>query len=693
MVSKLNQHRLAIALKFSVITIAVIALYFQDLNMVFKGALTNESTYQILAIPFLFAYLLFRKRKMINATLQPPQTNTRGFQKYSSTLTGITLSAVAILTYWYGSYTFTPLEYHMITLPFLAAGLTLIIFNLQTLKQLIFPIAFLIFLTPPPDQILYSTGSTLANLTASTSNTLANAFGMHAVLSTSLGSPIITLTLPDHTTLPFMVNVACSGVYGLIGFLIFALFIAYIMRGKLRNKFAILLMGIPLIVALNIIRITTILAIGYNFGENLGLQLFHTVGDTVLMFIGILLLLAITDKAFKKPKPTKPCPTCNPTPNLTEAFCPNCGKLFKYPKTKLNRADIAKIAGIAIIAVMLLSIQVPIFALTQGPPQVIIQTPSGIQVNTSNSILPNIPGYTLNYLYRDTQFEKESGIDAALVYSYSATNENALSVWIAIQIAPSVTSEHQWETCLINYPLSQGNPATVNQLDLRDKQIQENPPLTARYFAFQYKNTNQTQVVFYWYETATFNTNKTSETKSIMISLVTYPASHQNVSNAETQELPVANAINNYWQPIQTWSIVALSISQNGLALSAGATTILVLLIFYAIYLDRKDKLALLNLYRKLPLQDQLIIKAVNNTKNTNNPTTQAITLAYQKLSKTPTAETWIAQKLTEAENAGTIKKILINKDDNPALAWKNQIPEKTSLLKWLKIQPLTNQT
>jgi len=687
MTSTLSQHRLAVAIKLSVIAVAVMAFYVQDLSMVFKGALTDESTFHILAIPFLFAYLLFRKRKMINAALQPPQTSTRGFQKYFSTLTGITLSAVAILTYWYGSYTFTPLEYHMLTLPFLAAGLTLILFNLQTLKQLIVPIVFLIFLTPPPVEILYSVGSALANLSASASNALANVFGLHSVLSTAYGSPMITLTRPDHTILTFSVNVACSGVYSLIGFVIFALFIAYITRGKLRNKFAILIMGIPLIAALNIIRITTILAIGYNFGEDLALQLFHYVGATVLMFIGTLLLLAITEKVFKKPKPPQPCPTCNPpTTNPTEPFCPNCGKLFKHPKTKLNRADITKIAGIAIIVVMLLSIQAPVFALTQGPAQVIIQTPSGTEVNTSNSLLPNMTGYTLSYVYRDTAFEQESGVDAALVYSYSSPNETTSPVWVAVQIAASVSSEHRWETCLISWPLSQGEQMAVNQLDLRDIQIQDNPPMTARYFAFQYKDTNQTQVVLYWYETATFNTNGTAQTKSVMISLIMYPSSSQNVSEAENQELPIANAINSYWAPIQTWSTIALSISQNGLALSAGATAILVLLILYAAYLDRKEKLALLNLYRKLPTQNQLIIKAVTNAKNIHNPTTQAITLEYQKLTQTPTSETWIAQKLAEAENAGLIKKITANKNDEPTIQWKNQVPSKQSIFKRLHL-------
>ena len=687
MASLKNRYSLAVALKFATIAVVVVAFYLQDLRIVFGNALSDEATFHILAIPFIFVYLMFRKRKMVSATIQQKASKTQFLQKNFTTIVGVLLCTIAVLVYWFGSYTFTPLEYHILTLPILTAGLVLILFNGQTLRQLAFPIVFLFFLTPPPAEFLFGVGSTLATLSAGASNALTNLFGMASSISTQYGSPLITLTRPNSSVMSFSVDVACSGIYSLIGFLIFALFIAYITRGQLRNKFAILLMGIPLIVALNIIRITTILAIGYNFGEDLALQLFHYVGATVLMFIGTLLLLAITDKAFKKPKPPQPCPTCNPTPtNPTQPFCPNCGKLFKHPKTKLNRTDITKIAGIAIIVVMLLSIQAPVFALTQGPAQVIIQTPSGTEINTSNSLLPNMTGYILSYVYRDTAFEQLSGDDAALVYTYGSTDASKQTVWVAVQIAASVSSEHRWETCLINWPLSQGDQATVNQLDLRDIQIQENPPMTARYFAFQYKNTNQTQVILYWYETATFNTNNTAQTKSVMISLVMYPSSPQNVSDAEAQELPIANAINNYWKPIQTWSTVTLSISQNGLVLSAGATAILVLLILYAVFLDRKEKLALLNLYRKLPSQDQLIMKAVTNAKNMHNPTTQAITLELQKLSPTPNSETWVAQKLDEAENAGLIKKILINKDDNPALAWKSQIPEKNSIFNWLKI-------
>ena len=675
----LTQHRIAIALKFSVITAAVLALYSQDLSMVFTGALTNESTYHILAIPFLFGYLLYRKRKMVNASLDSEQASARGFQKYFSILAGASLCSVAVLAYWYGSYTFTPIEYHMLTLPLLVAGLVLILFGTQTLKQLLFPIIFLIFLTPPPDEILYTVGSALANLCASASNSLANLFGMHAVLSSSNTGPVVTL-ITSHATLPFNVDVACSGIYSIIGFGIFAIFIAYITVGRLANKLAILVMGIPLIIALNIIRITAILAIGFNIGENLALTLFHDVGATVLMFIGTFVLLIITEKIFKQPAPPPPCPTCSPAlANLPQPLCTSCGKLLKYPKIKISKTDVVKIIGIAIIVIMLLFIQAPVFAITKGPAQVMNQTPSGTQIstmaNTANFVFPNIQGYKISYSYRDAAFEQESGDDAALVYCYNSQQTTSPTIWVALQIASSVISEHQWETCLINFPLSQGDQATVRQLDLRDIQLEINPPMSARYFAFQYINNNQTEIVLYWYETAIFETNSTSQTKSVMISLIAYPSKGQSVSQVENDELPVAQDINNYWQPIQTWTTIALALSQNGLALSGGAAAIFVLLAFYEVYLDRREKHALLIMYKKLSAQDQLLIKAVNNLKNA---TTQAVTNEFQKLSSTSISESYIAQKLDEAEKAGLIKKSLISQKDCPFLIWKNQASKKS---------------
>jgi exosortase len=669
-----NFGRIASALKFSLIAVVIVAVYFQDLSIVFNSALHDEATFHILAIPFLFAYLLYRKRKMISATTNQKNPNTIARTRHIPTLIGSLLSATALILYWYGSYTFTPLEYHMFTLPFFTAGLVLILFNVQTLKQLLFPIAFLIFLAPPPVEILYSVGSSLSVLSSEASNALANLFGVSSSISNAYGNPILTITRPDQSIINFTVDVACSGIYSLIGFVIFAVFIAYITRSKIQNKLAILIMGVPLIITLNIIRITTILAIGYHYGEQLALQVFHTVGATVLMFLGTLLLLGITEKLIKKPKPQQPCPNCNPTtPNTTDESCPNCGKLLRIPKTKLRRNDLAKIATIATIVGLLLLIQAPVFALTEGPAQVIIQTPTGEQGNTE--ILPQMPNYSIQYVYRDKNFEQISDQDASLIYAYTSTDKAKPTVWVGIEVAPTISSLHRWEVCLITWPLSQGNQLTVTQIDLRDTQTLSNPPITARYFAFQYQSTNSTQLVLYWYETSTFTVNGTSQQKHVKISLITYPKTPEQVPEAETQLLPFATAINNYWQPIKAWTQISLAISQNGLTLSTATTALIAATIVYWQILNTQKKHSLQILYGKLPEQDQQLLDAIRITQKTGNPTTTNIATQLQQLTKTNTPPEQLQQKLEETANTGLITKTITNNNDEPTTTWKTQLP------------------
>ena len=406
------------------------------------------------------------------------------------------------------------------------------------------------------------------------------------------------------------------------------------------------------------------------------------------MFIGTLILLAITEKAFNKPISVQACKNCNPKPpNQTDEACPNCGRLLKISKTKLRRSDLAKIAGIAIAIVILLSIQAPTFALTQGPAQVIIQTPSGSQGNTQ--ILPTITGYNLSYVYRDTNFEQLSGIDEALVYLYAPGDNSKATVWVAVEVAQSQSSEHGWETCLQTWPLSQGYQPSVTQLDLRDVQTQANPPITARYFAFQYHSTNQTQLVLYWYETSTFTINGTTQQKSVQMSLITYPQSPQQVATSESQLLPFATAINNYWQPIQTWAQIALALSQNGLLLSAITAAMLVVILSYQALLNRQEKFSLIKLYNKLPVQDKLLLTAVYQAQKTRKPTAANIAAQIQTLTTAPPSVDNLTAKLEEAAKVGLLNKTIANNADEPTIIWKNQLPKRTSpfRLSWLHRQ------
>ena len=668
------QRNATLISKVAIVVFATVIVFFQDLSIVANDALHTEFMSHILVIPFLFSYIIYRTRKIIRASIPFESSPSHRKAFPYKEIIGILLFLIAFLTYSYGSYTFAPLEYHMFALPIFVTACTLILFNTQTLRQLAFPILFLFFLMPPPTQIVYALGSTLSIISTQASCTILNLFGLPAKISTAYGNPTITITQPNGTPLSFTVDIACSGIYSLIGFLIFASFIAYIARTKTWKKPAIFLIGLPLIYLLNILRITIIVLLGYNYGVELAMNIFHLLGGWTLIFLGTLLLLIITEKALKiqlfTKKETISCLQCNPITEHKQNFCPSCGRLLKYVDVKLNKPDLAKITTLTISVILIISIQTPIFALTKGPADILTQLATDQQPTTE--ILPQVNDYTLNFVYRDKKFEQEAKQDASLIYAYIPTNGSQNTIWVAVEIASAKSSLHSWEVCLITWPLSHGYQTSVTQLDLKDVQLLENPPLIARYFAFQYKNNNMTQIVLYWRETSTFTTNTTTQQKHVKISLIAYPHETEPIQQTEDELLKLGKAIANYWQPMKTWTEIALLISKNGNHLLLIPTTLLIITILYQALSQIKTKQTNLKAYKKLSKENKTIIDATHKTKTI--PTAQNIAATYEKLNNKPITTDKLAEKLQQAQETGLIKKQIINNQDEPILGWKTQL-------------------
>jgi exosortase len=666
-----------LALKVSTLVFGIIILYLQDLSMIFRDALYNESTSHILLIPLIFAYLIYRKRKMLRTAISTESGNRSGNTKYAAVLSGILLCTIATILYWHGSYTFTPLEYHILTLPFFAAGLTLVLFNPHTLRQALFPIAFLAFLTPPPSDILQKLGSVLSVTSTEISNWFVNLLGINSTISAEFGTPTINVIRPDHTPMSFTVDIACSGIYSLIGFLIFAAFIAFIVRDKLWKKAAIFIVGLPLIYLLNILRITLIVLIGYQWGQQLALDLFHLLGGWVLIFIGTIILLTIAEKAFKTriftgKRPQDTCPACNPHATAQTDYCASCGRLAKYPPTRFRTSDAAKIMAAALVIALLISIQAPVFALTQGPAQILVQTASGEQGNTE--LLPQMPGYTTQFLLRDKEFENVSGQDLSLIYEYTPQDQSKEPVWVAVEIAETRTPLHPWEVCLVTWPIHLGYQPPVSQLDLRDVTVLQNPPIIARYFAFQYKSDNQTQLVLYWFETTVFTIDNASAQKHVKLSLIVYPDKPEDVPNLEEQLLPFATAMAGFWQPIKTWSAVAMLISHNGISLAGITAAILVALVILYAFELREERKANANAYAKLSKRNQQLVDIIKRTEKWTTPTFDKLQRTYQEVTMEPIDSAQLEQKLAALERTGVIRRVIVSRQDEPTLTWKTQI-------------------
>src|SRR3990170_2549050 len=172
-----------LTIKIATITLTTLTLFSKDLTIIFSDALQSETTSQILAIPFIFAYLLYRKHKTLRAVLPLESKNQTKPLRHLPLVAGVLLVITSVLLYWHGSYTFTPLEYHLFALPVFAAGLVLFLFNAQSLRQLAFPIAFLFFLEPPPSEILYTLGAALSALSAQVSSALVSLIGIPSTLT------------------------------------------------------------------------------------------------------------------------------------------------------------------------------------------------------------------------------------------------------------------------------------------------------------------------------------------------------------------------------------------------------------------------------------------------------------------------------------------------------------------------------
>ena len=673
-----SRTNLVLGFKTGFVVAAALIMFYQDLAIVAKDALQSEFMSHIIAIPFLFSYFIFRKRKMIRASIpfEPSLPHRKAFP-YKE-IVGALLFLIAFLTYSYGSYTFTPLEFHMFALPIFVTACILIMFNTQTLRQLAFPIVFLFFLTPPPLQIVYQAGAALSTFSSQAAYNILKTLGLPVSLTTQYGTPAITLQKAGGQPLTFAVDIACSGIYSLIGFIIFATFIAYVARTSLWKKATIFLTGFPLIYALNILRITIIVLIGNYAGMDLATQTFHLLGGWFLIFIGTLLLLIISEKLFKikffttKSKPTS-CNYCNQNPQNKQHFCPACGKLLNPPKIKLSKRDLSKIAILTISVILIVNLQVPVFALTQGPAEVTIQTLGGEQ--TVTQILPEIPGYTAKFIYRDKEFEEISHQDASLSYAYRPTDTSKITIWVAIEIAKSQYRLHPWEVCLITWPLKYGRQPRVTQLSLRDVQLLQNPPITARYFAFQDIESNIIQVVLYWYENALFNTGSSQEQEHVKISLIAFAKNREEIPIIEEKLLPFAKAIANYWQPIKIGSQIAPLIFQNGITLIAITIAPLATILSYQIIKDRKEKKSNLKIYNKLALQEEkLILQAAHQASKKEKPTANTIASHHQKLTGKTIEPELLIEKLKEAEKAGLIKREITSQEDEPILIWETQV-------------------
>jgi exosortase len=683
MMNRLNVFRKTIASKKSsypyvisatLIVLAILIVYWQDLSILANEALQSEAVSHIILIPFLISYLIYRKKELVKASLASGKLEGKTKLFSFSDIIGVALCLSAFLFYWYGSYTFYALEYHIMSLPLFVIGVVLILFNTKTLKALVFPILFLLFLVPPPSTITYTAGAVMANFHTQASYTLLKACGVNVTLDSSYGAPTIILNKATQ----FTVDLPCSGIYSLIAFIMFAAFLSYIIRGSIIKKITLFLTGFLILQALNIARISIIVFIGNWLGEEIAMNIFHAATGWILIFVGMFVLLVLAEKVWKMPifagpNKSSPCPACNKSLEKKEEFCTGCGKFLKNSSIKISKKFWIKIGALLLGCYLVtLSIQAPVFALAQTPEALSVESPSS---QASTGIFPNITGYQpIQFMYRDTEYEKLAQQDASLTYLYKPELANISEpyVWVDVGVAGSISNLHSWEVCYVTYEVSRGRPPTVTVLDSRDVQLLENPPIIARFFTFR-TEANYTQVTLYWYETVVVKTGLTVGQKYVRISLLTFTGASGDYATLEEKLLTLAEPIIAYWEPKKGAALISLGVAfEQGLLVMAIGFVAVTETVHYT--QKWREKSYNLRVFEKFASpNEKLVLKTLKDlSEKTKITTTDAIDSALKKTTGNAASEYRLNRMLNRLAQSKIISRDIENVKDEPIFVWKS---------------------
>lgn len=162
-------------------------------------------------------------------------------------------------------------------------GLILITVGKDALKKLAFPVCFLISMIPLPLALIASMSFRLKIFAAQVSKVLMNQIGIATIRE---GSILRTA----HSML--MVEDPCSGIRSLVALISLGALAAYFSNLSRPRKTVLFFSSVPIAVATNIIRITSLGLVSEIYGEKYAMGIFHdTMGILVFVFAFLGLML------------------------------------------------------------------------------------------------------------------------------------------------------------------------------------------------------------------------------------------------------------------------------------------------------------------------------------------------------------------------------------------------------------------
>jgi exosortase/archaeosortase family protein len=182
----------------------------------------------------------------------------------------------------------------LLSLPMFVAGAVTLLFGTRTLWKQRVPILYLLLAWPwPYTTILLGGLNGFTTFTVDALTQVLKVVHLGAPVHAANGEQGLFQVFHGANSFPVSVVTACSGVDGMVGFLLVGFAFAVIVQGPRARKALWLLCGIGLLWITNVGRLVLIFWAGNLWGENVALNVLHPVAGLIIFNIGVILMMVL----------------------------------------------------------------------------------------------------------------------------------------------------------------------------------------------------------------------------------------------------------------------------------------------------------------------------------------------------------------------------------------------------------------
>ncbi len=253
------------------IAAAMIWLYAGTMRELFASWMSDGNyAHGIVVIPVALAIVFAKRKTLANTAVQPAPV-------------GNLLLAAGVVVFAFSRWSDVTFLAGL-SMVIVIAGLVWTFAGWRMLRELAFPIAFLLFMTPPPDFFVEKIGAPLQRASCQYASMIGGLFGLdcesHGVMLQANG-------------MHFEVDLPCSGIRAINCLTAFSAVLAYLARTSNTARMAIFAAAVPVAFAANVLRVLIVVIVANIDSVQRDVMRFHDFSGPVVFVMALAVVILL----------------------------------------------------------------------------------------------------------------------------------------------------------------------------------------------------------------------------------------------------------------------------------------------------------------------------------------------------------------------------------------------------------------